>query len=215
MDTNENNIIVALVAVGDKHVNEIIPYYNQLKRWGYNVKILTDQPIKFEIADVTVYTKHIFNYFDKLYFPLSIIKDYNQTVIYIDGSSPISKEQISQYTSGLATDFSYIESWPLGGFDEYKDKASFGFLSMYLDVYNMPIKNYPTIQERVMIFNKTINHELVSKELEMIQPVFDYMALFNYKMYVKPFVLGDGEGLAMSIILEKTNQSFLLHTPTN
>ena len=215
MDTNENNIIVALVAVGDKHVDEIIPYYNRLKRWGYNVKVLTDQPIKFDVADVSVYKKHIFNYFDKLYFPLSIIRDYNQTVIYIDGSHPIDKELINEYTSNLTTNFKYIDSWPLGGFDEYRSEANFGLLNMYLDAYEMPYKNYPTIQERVMIFNKTIDHELVSRELEMIQPVFDYMALFNYKMYVKPFILGDGEGLAMSIILDKTNQSSLLHTPTN
>ena len=66
MDTNENDIIIALVAVGDKYVQEIIPYYNELKQWGYNVEILTDQPIHFNRGDVTLYTKKIFNYFNQI-----------------------------------------------------------------------------------------------------------------------------------------------------
>ena len=56
-----------------------------------------------------------------------------------------------------------------------------------------------------MIFNKDIDHQLVVQELEKIQPVFDYMALLNYGMYNKPFVLGDAEGLALSIVLDKNN----------
>jgi hypothetical protein len=128
MGIKENNITVALVAVGDKYVQEIIPYYNRLKQWGYDVEILTNQPIHFDKGDVTLYTKKIFNYFDKLYFALNVVKQSQQTVIYVDGSNSINKEQISQYTSGLVTDFSYIEGWPLGGFDEYKDKANFKYL---------------------------------------------------------------------------------------
>lgn len=205
MDTNVNNVVVALVAVGREYVEEIIPYYNKLKQTGYNVKVLTDEPLEFNLQDTTPYTKHIFNYFDKIYFSLSLVREYNQTVIYIDGSLPISSALISEYINNLGADFYYIDSWPLGDYRHYHDKANFRFLNTYLDLYKIPIKNYPTIQERVMIFNKSIDHQLVVQELEKIQPVFDYMALLNYAMYSKPFVLGDAEGLALSIVLDQNN----------
>jgi hypothetical protein len=211
MDTNENDIVVALVAVGEKYVDEIIPRYNRLKRWGYNVKVLTDQPTKFEVADVILYGKRVFNYFDKLYFALELISRYNKTVIFIDGAEDVSDELIKEYTSNLTTDCVYLYNWPLGSFNQYKNEPAFEYLVKYLTLYNISIKDYPTIYEHVLVFNKTIDHELVRNELEMIQPVFDYMALLNYKLYKKPFVLGDGEGLALSIILDKTNQSSLLH----
>jgi len=215
MDTNKNDIVVALVAVGEGYVSEIIPRYNRLKRWGYDVKVLTDQPVKFDVADVIPYGKRVFNYFDKLYFALELVRRYNKVVIFIDGKEDVGDELIKQYTSNLTTDCLYIKGWDLGGFNQYKNEATFEYLVKYLTLYQMPIKDYPTIYEHVIVFNKTINHELVKNELELIQPVFDYMALLNYKLYNKPFVLGDGEGLALSIILDKTMQSSLLHTTPN
>jgi len=205
MDTDESKVVVALVAVGDKYVQEIIPYYRQLKQWGYRVAILTDQPLHFNIEDVTLYTKSIFNYFDKIYFALNNVKQYQQTIVYVDGSTPISREQINQYVDILSSDFLYIEDWPLGGFDQYKDKANFKYLVDYLNVFELPIKNYPTIREQVMVFNSTIDYKTVVNELEMIQPVFDYMGLLNYKMYDKQRVIGEAEGLALSIVLDQSN----------
>jgi hypothetical protein len=210
MDTNENDVIVALVAVGEKYVDELIPRYNRLKRLGYNVKVLTNQPFRFEMTDVTSYKKRVFNYFDRLYFALGLVENHNKVVILIDGKEDVGDELIKQYTSNLTTDCLYIAEWELNGFDNYKSEATFEYLVKYLELYNIPIKNYSAIYEHVLVFNKTIDHMLVKNELELIQPVFDYMALLNYKLYKKPFVLGDGEGLALSIILDKTNQSSLL-----
>jgi len=56
--------IIALVAVGDKSVQSVIGYYVKLKKMGFEVKILTDQPYHFNEKDVRLYTKKIFNYFD-------------------------------------------------------------------------------------------------------------------------------------------------------
>jgi len=205
MDTDVNKAIVALVAVGEEYVQEIIPYYNKLKRSGYDVKILTNYPDEFQSEDVTLYTKRIFNYFDKIYFALELVKKYNRTVIFVDGRESINERMIERYTSNLTADCIYVEDWELGGFLQYTDQATFKYLVDYLTLYNIPVKDYPTIYEHIVVFNKTINYQLVIDQLEQIQPVFDYMAVLNCKMYNKSFILGHGEGLALSIVLDQNN----------
>lgn len=206
MDTHKNNIIIALVAVGELYVKEIIPYYNSLKEAGYDVKVLTDQPDLFK-EDAFIYKKRVFNFFDKLYFSLNLVEKYNKTVIYVDGQEAISPELINQYTTEIDTDFMYTADWTLGGFHEYMDKANFKHLVEYLNIFKIPVKNYLTIYEHILVFNKSIDSSLVIKELEDIQPVFDYMALLNCGMYFKNYELGDAEGLALSIVLDKNNIS--------
>jgi hypothetical protein len=205
MDTNENKAIVALVAVGRSYVEEIVPYYNRLKKSGYEVKVLTDHLDQFESEDVTPYTKRIFNYFDKIYFTLELVKRYNRTVIFVDGEESIAEWMIERYTNNLTTDCTYVEDWQLGGFLRYANEATFEYLTKYLALYDIPIKDYPTIYEHIVVFNKTIDYQLVIDQLEQIQPVFDYMAVLNCKLYNKPFILGHAEGLALSIILDQNN----------
>lgn len=205
MGTNVNNVVVALVAVGEEYVQEILPYYGKLKRLGYNVKILTNYPHEFQSEDATLYTKHIFNYFDKLYFALELVRKYNRTVIFVDGRESIEGWMINRYTSNLTADCIYVEGWELGGFLQYTDKATFNHLVDYLTLYNIPVKDYPTIYEHIVVFNRTIDYQLIIHQLEQIQPVFDYMAVLNCKIYDKPFILGHAEGLALSIVLDQNN----------
>lgn len=205
MDTNVNNVVVALVAVGEEYVQEILPYYNKLKRLGYNVKILTNYPDQFQSQDVTLYTKRIFNYFDKLYFALELVREYSSTVIFVDGRESIEGWMIDRYTNNLTADCIYVEDWELGGFLQYTDKATFNHLVDYLSLYDIPVKDYPTIYEHIVVFSRTIDYQLVVDQLEQIQPVFDYMAVLNCKIYDKPFILGHAEGLALSIVLDRNN----------
>lgn len=200
-----NDYIVVLVAVGDVHVNEILEYYKELKNNQIIIKILTDQPKQFDSDDIISYEKPVFNYFDKIYFSLKIVETYRKSVIYIDGSTPIFKDSFDRLMEQLTSDFLYVNNWPKGDFFEYKDESCFRFLLEYMEYRNIPLENYPTITEQIMVFNKSINYQLIKKELQIIQPVFDYISLMNDMTYSKPFVLGGAEGLALSIIMNNND----------
>jgi hypothetical protein len=200
-----NDYIVVLVAVGDTYVNEILEYYKELKSNQSTIKILTDQPEHFDSDDVISYEKPIFNYFDKIFFSLKMVETYGKSVIYIDGSTPILKDSFDRLMEQLTSDFLYVNNWPKGDFFEYKDESCFRFLLEYMEYKNIPLKNYPTITEQIMVFNKSINYQLLKKELQIIQPVFDYISLMNDMTYSKPFVLGGAEGLALSIIMNNND----------
>jgi hypothetical protein len=78
----------------------------------------------------------------------------------------------------------------------------------YFHYKNIPIIDYPTILEQVMVFKKTIDYKLINKELQIIQTVFDYVSVMNNNTYIRPFVLGSAEGLALSIVLTNNNIPF-------
>lgn len=200
-----NDYIVVLVAVGDTYVNEILEYYTELKSNQIIIKILTDQPELFDLNDVVLYQKTVFNYFDKIFFSLKIVEMYQKSVIYVDGSTPIFKDSFDTLMEQLTFNFLYVNNWPKGDFFEYKDETCFRFLLEYMNYRNIPLKNYPTITEQIMVFNKSINYQLIKRELEIIQPVFDYISLMNDMTYSKPFVLGGAEGLALSIIMNNND----------
>lgn len=200
-----NDYIVVLVAVGDTYVNEILEYYTELKSNQIIIKILTDQPELFDLNDVVLYQRTVFNYFDKIFFSLKIVEMYQKSVIYVDGSTPIFKDSFDTLMEQLTSNFLYVNNWPKGDFFEYKDERCFRFLLEYMNYRNIPLKNYPTITEQIMVFNKSINYQLIKRELEIIQPVFDYISLMNDMTYSKPFVLGGAEGLALSIIMNNND----------
>lgn len=203
-----NEYIISLVAVGDFYTEEIMPHYEKFKVKGLDVNVLTDKPELFNNGDTTQYTKSVFNYFDKIFHSLYLIEKYNKSVIYLDGSSNIDMNNLTTHQISSYGDFTYFENWPAGNFFNYKDEKCFRFLLEYFEYRNIKLKDYPTISEKIMIFNKSLNHKLVKHELEKIQPVFDYISLMNDMTYIKPFVLGGAEGLALSIILTNNNIPF-------
>lgn len=200
--------IISLVAVGDFYVEEIKSVYEKLKTKGFNIKILTNNPEIFDVKDIVIYQKSNFNYFDKLFFSLELINTYNKSVIYFDGSAEIDIEKLIQICNKEDYHFIYTENWPEGNFFNYKHEKCFRFLLEYLDYRKIPLNDYTTILEKVMVFNKDINHKLIKSELEKIQPVFDFISLMNDMTYTKPFVIGGAEGLALSIVLTNNQISY-------
>lgn len=196
-----NDFIFSLVAVGDFYIQEIKSAYHTLKTKNYQVRILTDNPEIFDKNDVTIYHKSNFNYFDKIYFSLDLIQRHQKSVIYFDGSHNVDFEKLINIIAEKNVHFMYQENWPNGSFFHYKDDKCFRFLLEYLDYRKIPILDYQTISEKIMVFNKEINYGLVKSELEKIQPVFDFISLMNDMTYTKPFVIGGAEGLALSIVL--------------
>lgn len=200
--------IIVLVAIGEFYIQEIKDYYWELKNSGFTVKVLTDDPTHFDINDISLYDKPIFNYFDKIHFSLKIVEEYNANVIYMDGTSALPKEILTTISSKSNSDFIYTKNWPKGNFYDYQDDPCFRYLFQYFHYKNIPIIDYPTILEQVMVFKKNIDYRLIKKELQIIQTVFDYISVMNNNTYIRPFVLGSAEGLALSIILTNNNISF-------
>ncbi len=200
--------IIALVAVGEFYIQEIKDYYWDLKKDGFTIKVLTDDSSHFDVNDVTIYKRPVFNYFDKLHFSLSLVEKYGKNVIYMDGTSALPKHIVANISSRSDSDFIYTSNWPKGNFYGYEDDPCFRYLFEYFHYKNIPIIDYPTILEQVMVFKKTINYELINKELQIIQTVFDYISVMNNNTYIRPFVLGSAEGLALSIVLTNNNIPF-------
>jgi hypothetical protein len=200
--------IIVLVAVGEYYNQEIKDYYWDLKNSGFTIKVLTDEPSHYNINDISLYNRPIFNYFDKIHFSLKIVEEYGKNVIYMDGTSALPKHILTNISSRSESDFIYTSNWPKGNFYGYEDDPCFRYLFEYFRYKNIPIINYPTILEQVMVFKKTINYKLINKELQILQTVFDYISVMNDNTYIRPFVLGSAEGLALSIVLTNNDIPF-------
>ena len=201
--------IIALVAVGDKSVQSVIEYYVKLKKMGFEVKILTDQPHHFNEKDVRLYTKKIFNYFDKIFFCLNLVSEFDKNVLYFDDDYRLSESDIISYIENSTNyPFTYLSNWPDGKFYNYKERKCFRYLLEYLEYKKIPLDNFETIWENVSFYNRKVNHKLIEKELEIIKPVFDFTSLMNDETYTKPFVISGAEGLALSIVMSVNNIPF-------
>lgn len=209
MNTFINDNIVSLVAVREFYIQEIKDYYWNLKRLGFTIKVLTDNPNHFDINDVTFYEREVFNYFDKIHFSLKLVEKYGKDVIYMDGTSTLPENILTNITSRSDCDFIYTSNWPKGNFYDYQDDPCFRHLLKYFEYKNIPLINYPTILEQVMIFKKSIDYKLINKELQILQTVFDYASVMNDNTYIRPFVLGSAEGLALSIVLTNSKIPFV------
>lgn len=193
--------IIFLVGVGEKSTNNIIEYYNELKNNYFNVKVLTNQPTYFESQDVVIYRKEIFNYFDKIHGALDLIQLFNKNILFLDDDNRLSKDTLLEYIKKSSQhNFTYVNNYPKGNFINYKDEYCFRYLLEYMDYRKIEVKDYETICERLMYFNKTLPLDKIKSNLETIQPIFDYISLMNDTTYTKPFVLGGAEGLALSIV---------------
>jgi len=194
--------IIALVAVGDKSVQSVREYYVKLKKMGFEVRILTDKPHYFNEKDVRLYTKKIFNYFDKLFFCLNLVSELDKNVLYFDDDYQLSENDIISYIeNSISYPFTYLSNWPDGNFYNYKERKCFRYLLEYLEYKKIPLKDFETIWENVSFYNRKANHSLIEKELEIIKPVFDFISLMNDETYTKPFVISGAEGLALSIVM--------------
>lgn len=194
--------LIALVAVGDISVQSVKEYYLSLKQLGFEVRVLTNQPHHFNQTDVKLYTKKVFNYFDKIFFCLNLISEFNKNVLYFDDDYRLSKDDIVSYIEkSIRYPFTYLSNWPEGDFYSYKERNCFRYLLEYLEYKKIPLNDFETIWENVSFYNRTFDHNLIEKELEIIKPVFDYISLMNDETYTKPFVIGGAEGLALSIVM--------------
>ena len=77
-------MILAIVAVGTKYVQKVTPHLSKFIENGWDIRVLSDQPHLFPNLKTHKYPSKIFSYIDKLLFPLRLVEELEQSVMYID-----------------------------------------------------------------------------------------------------------------------------------
>ena len=201
-------MILVLVLVGDEYIEEAKPHINRYIESGWKVEILTDQPQKFKEflnIELHVYNRKIFSYFEKILFPLQIIKKHGDGVLYIDSSLLQSVPDWFLDTFKHTEDFLYYDTWTSGKtFKSLENDPYFENLIKFFKHENF--NNYNellTILEWIYYipYNESKIDNLIY-DAERIKPIFEYTSIF-YKSKFNG--IGNGEGLGLSYILFKNS----------
>ena len=206
-------MILTLVAIGEGYSDNNGIMDNQIKRfqdYGWRVKILTDKPENFQFVETYKYQNKVFSYFDKMLFPLRIMEETGEEVLYIDHDFMENiPNNFIKYFKGYHR-FIYYEGWQK--WDEetqwWVPWSNFG--DHYLEYYQPLIdywekigydyKKIPTIRECFMYTPKTNFISNIILDIEKIKPIFEYMSVVGESKFQG---YGQSEGLALYTILEK------------
>jgi hypothetical protein len=201
-------MILVLVLVGDEYIEEAKPHINRYIEKGWKIEVLTDQPQKFKNflnIELHIYNRKIFSYFEKILFPLQIIKKYGDGVLYIDSSILQLIPDSFLETFEPRQDFLYYNTWPNGKrFENIENDPYFENLIKFFKYENF--NNYGELLNILewiyyIPYNKNKINDLIY-DTERIKPIFEYTSIF-YK--TKFNGIGNGEGLGLSYILFKNS----------
>ena len=212
--------VIALVSVGID--NEGVPYNKQslnqisklINELGFEVRVLTDTPDIFaRIGCITYqYDKKIFNYFDKLFFSITLAKHLNEGIVYVDIDNLAYLTESDEFLNLQSTDsVLFVEHWPTyakGYLESWKYLTDLKIgkwtdpLVEYLKIEGKDPSQLDTMFERLLYFPAGLDWDAVQYQLEKIKPVFDYMSLFARDLSNRT-IYGHGEGLALSYALSE------------
>ena len=196
-------MILAIVAVGKKYIlkaSQHIPKYTQS---GWDVRVLTDEPDSFPNLKTYEYTNKVFSYVDKLLFPLRLVEKLKQPVLYIDADcfDFISNELVQN--SKPTNEVLYYGNWPEGKYFSDTNLEYFEPLITYFKKIEFEYNQLPLMIEYLHYFPYFNNITNLIYDLERIKPIFEYQSIIK-KTYYYPGI-GNGEGVALSYILQKNN----------
>ena len=196
-------MILAIVAVGTKYVQKVTPHLSKFLEKGWEIKILTDKPNLFLNLETHKYPNKIFSYLDKLLFPLKLVEESKESVMYIDADcfDLISDELISNFKP--TKEVLYFGNWPEGKNISDIDLEYFEPFINYLNNNQFDYKKLPLIIEYLHYFPYFENISNVIYDLEKVKPIFEYQSIIQ-KTYYYPNV-GNGEGVALAYTLSKNN----------
>lgn len=196
-------MILAIVAVGKKYIlkaSQHIPKYTQS---GWDVRVLTDEPDSFPSLKTYEYTNKVFSYVDKLLFPLRLVEKLKQPVLYIDADcfDFISNELVQNFKP--TNEVLYYGNWPEGKYFSDTDLEYFNPLITHFKEIEYDYNQLPLMIEYLHYFPYFNNITNVIYDLERIKPIFEYQSIIK-KTYYYPGI-GNGEGVALSYVLQKNN----------
>jgi len=201
-------MILAIVVVGKKYIPKVKPYLSKYIENGWDIRILTDEPHSFPNIKTYKYSNKIFSFIDKLLFPLRLVEELNESVLYIDADwfEYVSDELILNFKP--TNEVLYYGSWPdykyiSGDLIEYFEPLLEFFKENGFDYSELPL-----MIEYIHYFPYLDNISDIIYDLERIKPIFEYQSIINKTSYYPN--IGNGEGAALSYILHKNNVPFNL-----
>lgn len=196
-------MILAIVAVGTKYVQKVTPHLSKFIENGWDIRVLSDQPHLFPNLKTHKYPSKIFSYIDKLLFPLRLVEELEQSVMYIDADcfDFISDELILNFEP--TKEVLYFGSWPEGEYISDSDLEFFEPFISYLKKNEFDYNKLPLMIEYLHYFPYVENISNIIYDLERVKPIFEYQSIIK-KTYYYPSV-GNGEGVALAYTLCKNN----------
>lgn len=111
-------MIYATMCVGKDWVNQ---YYGQIDKFAKTnqLHILTDTPNSFNYGTTHMYDRDVFSYYEKINFILSLSKQYNERITYLDSdyinafdtTLEFDKHSLYSYKILYLTNPSYLKWW--------------------------------------------------------------------------------------------------------
>lgn len=196
-------MILTIVAVGKKYIHKVIPHLSKFTQNGWEIRILSDEPHFFPNLITYKYPNKVFSFIDKLLFPLRLVEELKQPVLYIDADwfDFISDELILNFEQ--KNEVLYYGSWPEG---KYLGDTNFNYFEPLLTFFRKNGFEYsqlPLMIEYLIYFPYTTKISDILYDLERVKPIFEYQSILN-KTYYYPGI-GNGEGVALAYTLHKNN----------
>jgi hypothetical protein len=196
-------MILAIVTVGKNYIDNAKLYLPKYIENGWDVRILTDEPDSFPNLKTYKYSNKVFSYIDKLLFPLRLVEELKEPVLYIDADwfEFVSDEMILNFKP--TNEVLYFGNWPTGKYFSDNHMEYFEPLITHFKKNEFEYNNILTMLEYLHYFPYIANIQDVIYDLERIKPIFDYQSIIK-KTYFYPRI-GNGEGVALSYTLYKNN----------
>jgi hypothetical protein len=198
-------MILAIVAVGEKYRYKVKPHLPKFIQNGWDIRILTDDPHSFPNLKTYKYPNKVFSYIDKLLFPLRLVEELKESVMYIDADCLdfISDELVQNFKP--TNEVLYYGNWPEGKYFSDTDLEYFEPLVTHFKKIGFDYNKLPLMIEYLHYFPYVDNVSDVIYDLERLKPIFEYQSIIK-KTYYYPGI-GNGEGVALAYTLYKNNVS--------
>lgn len=193
-------MIIALIAIGDKYREMLDSQLERLKNSPHQIALLTDKPV-YDFEWVEEYTEPKFSYFEKMYFSLRMIEQFQDDVYYIDVRY-LEDIDLSNLKADMSKPFWFMGHWPYGDYlEDYEHLDYFEPFIYYCKANHVDYKRLEAIGETEFCFRKDIPTRDLARALENIQPIFRAMweRQTNYECY------DNAEGIALAFALKKLN----------
>lgn len=190
------------MAVGDFYIDGCLPHLQKFIDNGYDIKILTDKPEKFDGFDTTFYQNKIFSYFDKLLFSFRLIEKHKTDVLYIDADwmENINENFFENFEGG--NDVLYYGTWQYESFKNYLNDEYWKDLLFYFNLNKIKHDHLIIPLEWIFFFPVMDSVTHIIYDLEKIKPIFDWISTVIPSQYGGN---GNGEGLGLSYVLDKNH----------
>jgi hypothetical protein len=196
-------MILAIVAVGKKYISKVKQHIPKYTQNGWDVRILTDEPDSFLNLKTYKYSNKVFSFVDKLLFPLRLVEEHKESVLYIDADwlEFISNELILNFKP--TNEVLYFGTFSNGKYLSDINSDYFEPLINYFKKNEFDYNKLLLMVEYLYQFPYTNNISDVIYDLERIKPILEYQSIIK-KTYYYPNI-GNAEGAALSYVLYKNN----------